>query len=642
MIYVVSSNTPDNITIINGATNTTASIRDGHDHTLLAINPVTNKVYAAMSNGDGITVIDGFTNQFDKNILLANGGIISSMAINPLTNTIYVANSVTNKVAGINETTGAITQIAVNSSLISLMVNPANNTIYAANYISNYFPAYSISVINGYSNSVTNVRVGENPTNIILNPLTNTVYCLCNGDSSMWIIDPISLRTKSIKVINDVQVFGINPATSTLYIMSKYFLNILQSNTFTNTKVTAYLDTTGKSIVATSRPVLNGTATNSSLSKPQSIIEKIMEGNGFIPASWSAGTIIGNASTSSVSWNWNWGTDSLLPGLNYLSCAAFESNSGTTNNYGTGTPFSGNVTVYPILYYRPIQIMSVPAAPSLASPENGAIEQPLSPILTWSSVGNVATYRIQVATVSTFITTVVNDSAMVGTSKSLASLQSGILYYWRVNATNVNGTSSWSAVWHFTIGTSAPGAPTLITPANKATNVPINPQLVWNMATGAVFYTVQVAFDSAFTQLTVNDSTVTITAKSVPSLPIFSKCFWRVKAKSTTGIGSWSSIWSFTIGSTSPIISNTGKSKTLAFGCAKQGNSICYSLPQECRVTLCYYDIRGRLAATMINKIIPAGEYSLPVDNSFPARGAYVQVFKAGSYVKQECVTLVR
>ena len=37
-------------------------------------------------------------------------------------------------------------------------------------------------------------------------------------------------------------------------------------------------------------------------------------------------------------------------GENYLCLFAADSQSGTTNNLGLGTPFTGNVTVYPIYY----------------------------------------------------------------------------------------------------------------------------------------------------------------------------------------------------------------------------------------------------------------------------------------------------
>ena len=92
---------------------------------------------------------------------------------------------------------------------------------------------------------------------------------------------------------------------------------------------------------------------------------------------------------------------------------------------------------------------TVPAAPLLLSPANGAAGQSTSPTLSWSASAGAASYRCQVSTSSSFTTTVVDDSTLTGTSKAVSGLSAGLTYYWRVNASNANGTSAWSATWNF-------------------------------------------------------------------------------------------------------------------------------------------------------------------------------------------------
>jgi len=62
-IYVVNRATVvgdiSSLTVIDGATNTTATVADLSGAGGVAVNPVTNKVYVA---GDSVTVIDGATN----------------------------------------------------------------------------------------------------------------------------------------------------------------------------------------------------------------------------------------------------------------------------------------------------------------------------------------------------------------------------------------------------------------------------------------------------------------------------------------------------------------------------------------------------------------------------------------------------
>jgi hypothetical protein len=64
------------------------------------------------------------------------------------------------------------------------------------------------------------------------------------------------------------------------------------------------------------------------------------------PGSWAA--ITSGAGTDSVSWSFNWGTDSLLPGENYVCITPLEMDAATTNNEGLGSPFAGNPETYPI------------------------------------------------------------------------------------------------------------------------------------------------------------------------------------------------------------------------------------------------------------------------------------------------------
>ena len=643
MIYVANRGPVGIVTAINGDSYETTTIPAGNYPRSLAINSVTNKVYVADDSAGTVTVINGLTNQFEKTIKVFDNSFfpnLNKVVVNSLTNTIYALGASENKIAIINGTNDAVTILSTGNSPEGLLLNPSTNMVYTTNFGDN-----TIMVLNGTTGKATTLTIGNGPWYPELNPLTNEVYVVCSGDGTFCTIEPIKLHINKIAMNYYPTVMGINPVTSKVYAgvtagtaNSFYLINLLKVS---DTKVSAVLDTIGKSIVPTSHPIFTGYAVNHSISKPGNIIDKVMQGNGFIAQNWSQGSINGSGSTDSVSWSWNWGSDSLVLGLNYISCVAFESNTGTTNNCGIGTPFTGNVTIYPILCNKVLSAI-VPGAPTLLSPPNGDTALPLSNLLTWSSVANTATYHIQVATVSTFATSIINDSIVNTTTKSVSGLQSGMTYYWRVNASNYSGTSMWSTVWHFTTGSSVPTVPILLTPSNGAITVAINPRLTWDTVNKAISYTVQVAFDSAFTQLTINDSTLTISAKNVPSLPIYTKCFWRVLAKGATGSSPWSPAWSFTTSSQTPVIHGIGKAKALIYSCIKQGNSIIYSLPQESRVSLCYYDMQGRLSATIINKVVSAGEYSLPIDHSFPSRGAYIQVFKAGSFIKQECVTLLK
>ena len=50
------------VTVIDGSTNSTASVTVGSSPVQVAVNSVTNKIYVSSSASDNITVIDGVTN----------------------------------------------------------------------------------------------------------------------------------------------------------------------------------------------------------------------------------------------------------------------------------------------------------------------------------------------------------------------------------------------------------------------------------------------------------------------------------------------------------------------------------------------------------------------------------------------------
>ena len=60
-IYVANYGSA-NVTVIDGATNTTTTVAAGTTPCAVAVNPVTNKIYVANHGSDNVTVIDGATN----------------------------------------------------------------------------------------------------------------------------------------------------------------------------------------------------------------------------------------------------------------------------------------------------------------------------------------------------------------------------------------------------------------------------------------------------------------------------------------------------------------------------------------------------------------------------------------------------
>ncbi len=192
-------------------------------------------------------------------------------------------------------------------------------------------------------------------------------------------------------------------------------------------------------------------------------------------------------------------------------------------------------------------ISAIPAAPVLLTPPNNAVNQQANVLLRWNRSNGALTYRLQVATDSTFGSGVVfNDSTLADTARAMSALTNSTRYFWRVNAKNAAGTSSYSTVWAFTTIVANPGIPVLLSPADGATNQDLSLKYLWRKVSGATTYRLQVASDSTFaTGIVVNDSTITDSTRTVGGLAFNMKYFWRVNSKNIGGTSPYSSVWNF-------------------------------------------------------------------------------------------------
>ncbi|MBM4162119.1 MAG: hypothetical protein FJ217_13610 [Ignavibacteria bacterium] len=94
-------------------------------------------------------------------------------------------------------------------------------------------------------------------------------------------------------------------------------------------------------------------------------------------------------------------------------------------------------------------LLTLPPAPTLISPADGASNLSTAPLLTWSQVSGAVKYHLQVSSSPSFLTMVVNDSTLTSTSRQLGSLAHGTKYYWRVRAKNEAGYGQYSVTMEF-------------------------------------------------------------------------------------------------------------------------------------------------------------------------------------------------
>ncbi len=186
--------------------------------------------------------------------------------------------------------------------------------------------------------------------------------------------------------------------------------------------------------------------------------------------------------------------------------------------------------------------LAVPASPTLTAPSSGALNEPVSLSLNWGTVANAATYAVQVSTDAGFGSTVTAQWGLSLTTASISGLANSTTYYWRTDAQNITGVSSWSGVSSFT---TIIATPVQASPANNAAAQPLNLNLSWNGIAGALSYSLEVSTSAAFGSIVYSQSGITTTHAAPGGLAANGTYYWQVNATNSSGTGNWSSAWEF-------------------------------------------------------------------------------------------------
>jgi M6 family metalloprotease-like protein len=195
-----------------------------------------------------------------------------------------------------------------------------------------------------------------------------------------------------------------------------------------------------------------------------------------------------------------------------------------------------------------------PSPPNLKSPLDGALDVQTSPTLIWYSSSDAVSYQVQVSTQSDFSTVYYSQQNITDTNIVVnPPLLANLLYYWRVKKITSSSSSDWSAAWSFT---TILAPPTLVSPTNNSTGVPVNATLKWNTVSSALGYNLQIAKDSNFTNIVLRDSGMTSVTYLCSGLNNSTKYYWHVAAVGTNGVSDWSGFWNFTTALGPPTIPN--------------------------------------------------------------------------------------
>jgi hypothetical protein len=200
--------------------------------------------------------------------------------------------------------------------------------------------------------------------------------------------------------------------------------------------------------------------------------------------------------------------------------------------------------------YQQFYTIATPQAPVLVFPWKGITEMPVSLPLVWNKTNNtfwydVRSYHVQVASDTLFSSLFMQDSSLLDTIRQISGLSNSTTYYWRVRGKSDGGAGAWSDRWSFTTVIAPPATPALVSPASGAADQTVSLRLAWNNVSTVVNYHVQVATDTGFTKLFMQDSTLTDSLKSIIGLLNSTTYYWRVRALNAGGGSAWSDTRTF-------------------------------------------------------------------------------------------------
>lgn len=295
--------------------------------------------------------------------------------------------------------------------------------------------------------------------------------------------------------------------------------------------------------------------------------------------------------------------------------------------------------------------LSVPTAPTLTAPANGASNIPVTPTFTWNAVNGATSYRIQISTVSNFA--ILIDTAIVATnSYTVASgiLQPATGYFWRVNASNAIGTSANSTTFNFSTVLNLPPTPTLVSPANGQSGEPLSPTLVWAPISGVTSFHIQVSSLPDFS--VINDSATVagnVNQRVVPAgrLALATNYNWRVRATNSSGTGPYTSSWSFfTVAVGVNLISAEVPKEFKLFNNYPNpfnpSTKIKFNVPKTEFTSLKVYDSNGRLVSELLNNTLTPGTYEVDFQAATLSSGVYFYKLESASFTDTRRMILMK
>gem|GEM_PF-520640 len=207
---------------------------------------------------------------------------------------------------------------------------------------------------------------------------------------------------------------------------------------------------------------------------------------------------------------------------------------------------NGNIESNEYYIYNLSGPVSPPGIPLLVTPGNNAINQSLSTMFFWHPDSGATLYHLQASIDSLFTGSfAINDSSITDTQRTIFGLAPHTRYFWRIQAKNSGGVSSWSEIRNFTTLLPVPPPMTLAVPADSSEPTADTILFLWHpIGYEVLSYNLVISSDSTFVMATI-DTTLSDTAARCTELSWNDRYWWKVRAMNASGWGSFSNVRTF-------------------------------------------------------------------------------------------------
>jgi len=324
----------------------------------------------------------------------------------------------------------------------------------------------------------------------------------------------------------------------------------------------------------------------------------------------------------------------------------------------TAPSSGGTITLYAIAKgsamnswnWAPNKIVKViviaPVAPTLLSPAQGAVGQPINLSMQWNATIGVTGCELQGSKDAGFTSVAFGDSALTGLSYQTLDLALNTEYFWRVRAKNSAGISPWSETRNFKTIPQIPDPVALFLPVDRAAISADSAMLIWRKPQPeASRYWVQVGTDSVFKDA-VNDSSITDSTTVVRGLSANVSYWWRVRAWNLAGWGDFGSKRSFAVTTSGVLDFASNPDNYLLYqnypNPFNPTTNVTFALPSSAYLSLKVYDVLGREVAVLAHGVMSPGHHTIQWNAARFPSGVYIYIMSSASISKSGKMLLAK